>query len=80
MVPGPAVRSSGASRESGRRNVDLGACDITVLPPRALALCDGTARYTPKVGDRKERIETRRWTFHLIQDGQDWSIEDIDTR
>jgi hypothetical protein len=63
-----------------QQHFDLGACDITVLPPRALALCDGTARYTPKVGDRKERIETRRWTFHLIQDGQDWSIEDIDTR
>jgi len=63
-----------------QQHFDLGACDITVLPPRALALCDGTARYTPKVGDRKERIEPRRWTFHLRQDGQDWSIENIDTR
>ena len=63
-----------------QQHFDLGACDITVLPPRALALCDGTARYTPKVGDRKERVETRRWTFHLKQDGPDWSIEDIDTR
>jgi hypothetical protein len=63
-----------------QQNFDLGACDITVLPPRALALCDGSARYTPKVGSRKERTEARRWTFRLSQDGQDWSIQSVETR
>jgi hypothetical protein len=59
---------------------DLGTCDIMVLPPRALAQCSGTARYTPKVGDRRERTESRRWTFRLVQNGQDWSIDSVETR
>jgi hypothetical protein len=59
---------------------DLGTCDIMVLPPRALAQCSGTARYTPKVGDRRERTESRRWTFRLVQNGQDWSIDTVETR
>lgn len=59
---------------------DLGECDITVLPPRALALCDGTARYTPKVGNRKPRTEARRWSFALRQTGPDWAIENVNLR
>ena len=63
-----------------QQEFDLGTCDITVLPPRALALCDGTARYTPKVGNRKARTESRRWTFNLRQTGQEWAIERVDLR
>lgn len=59
---------------------DLGQCDIMLLPPRALAQCTGTARYTPKVGDRRERTESRRWTFRLVQSGQDWSIDSVESR
>ena len=63
-----------------QQEFDLGACDITVLPPRALALCDGTARYTPKVGNRKARTEPRRWSFTLQQTGQEWAIESVNLR
>jgi hypothetical protein len=63
-----------------RQQFDLGGCDITVLPPRAVALCDGTARYTPRVGNRKERTEARRWTFTLRQSDQVWAIESVNLR
>lgn len=63
-----------------QQEFDLGACDITVLPPRALALCNGTARYMPKIGNRKPRTESRRWTFTLRQNGQEWAIENVDSR
>ena len=59
---------------------DLGTCDITVLAPRALALCDGSARYVPKVGNRKARTESRRWSFSLRQTGEDWAIESVNLR
>ena len=55
----------------------LGECDIMVLPPRALASCDGTARYTPKVGNRKARTESRQWTFQLRQNADEWTIENV---
>jgi hypothetical protein len=63
-----------------QQEFDLGTCDIMVLPPRALAQCDGSARYTPKVGDKRERTVARHWTFRLQQNGQDWSIEKVDSR
>ena len=80
MWPGVNQRNLERAFESlEEQDFDLGECDITVLPPRALALCNGTARYTPKVGNRKERREARRWAFHLRQSGQDWSIESVDS-
>ena len=63
-----------------QQEFDLGACDITVLPPRALALCEGTARYTPRVGNKKARTESGRWSFALRQTGQEWAIESVDLR
>ena len=63
-----------------QQEFDLGSCDITVLAPRALALCDGTARYTPRVGNRKARTESRRWSFTLRQTGQEWAIESVNLR
>ena len=63
-----------------QQEFDLGACEISVLPPQATALCDGTARYTPKVGNRRMRTESRRWTFLLRQNGPNWAIESVDSR
>jgi hypothetical protein len=59
---------------------DLGECVITATPPRAVASCNGTARYVPKVGNKRVRSEPRRWTFRLEQHGQGWSIEAVDFR
>ena len=63
-----------------QQEFDLGECDIMVLPPRALASCDGTARYTPKVGNRSVRTEARRWTFRLRQNADEWTIENVDSQ
>jgi hypothetical protein len=59
---------------------DLGDCVITATPPRAVASCDGTAQYVPKVGSKRVRSEPRHWTFHLQQRGEGWSIEAVDFR
>jgi hypothetical protein len=64
-----------------QQQFDLGACDIQVTAPKAIASCDGTARYTPKVGNRKERVERRQWTFRLQQASTlNWTIESVDSR
>jgi len=59
---------------------DLGECVITANPPRAVASCDGTAKYVPKVGSKRVRSEPRHWTFHLEQQRDGWSIEAVDLR
>ncbi len=79
----PAVNERNLERAFGSlemQEFDLGACDIAVSPPRAVATCNGSARYVPKVGTRNVRSERRRWTFQLQQRGQDWSIDSVDTR
>ena len=59
---------------------DLGACAITVTAPRAVASCRGTARYTPRVGNRRTRTESRQWTFRLEAEGDSWSIASVESR
>ena len=63
-----------------QQEFDLGTCDITVAAPRALALCNGTARYTPRMGDRRMRTESRQWTIRLRQDEQAWIVESVESR
>jgi hypothetical protein len=63
-----------------QQQFDLGECNIRVTTPKAIASCDGTARYTPKVGSRKMRVERRQWTFTLQASGQSWTIESVDSR
>jgi hypothetical protein len=79
----PGVNERNLERAFGSlqmQEFDLGACDIAVTPPRAVATCSGSARYVPKVGTRNVRSEQRRWTFRLQQRGQDWSIDSVDTQ
>jgi hypothetical protein len=63
-----------------QQEFDLGRCDITVAAPRALALCNGTARYTPRMGDRRMRTESRQWTIRLRQEEQAWTVESVESR
>jgi hypothetical protein len=79
--PGVNERNLGRAFDSlEMQEFDLGACEIAMTPPRAVATCTGNARYVPKVGTRTVRSEPRRWTFRLQQRGQDWSIESVDAR
>ncbi len=79
----PTVNESGLARAFStvkEQQVDLGACDIWVTGPTAVASCEGRTRYTPKVGSKSARSEARGWTFYLEQDGQQWSIASVVTR
>ena len=59
---------------------DLGACVIEAAPPQAVASCDGTAQYVPKVGNKRVGTERRQWTFRLQQHDDRWAIETVDFR
>jgi len=51
------------------------ACDVRVRGEAATAICQGTARYVPKVGSREPRTEPRVWNFTLRKSGNDWKID-----
>lgn len=63
-----------------QQDIELETCDISVAGARAVASCGGTARYVPKVGTRKERIERRQWRFTLRQANGSWVIDSVDAR
>ena len=65
------------------QNLELEACETSITGVRAVASCDGTARYVPKVGTRRERIERRHWRFTLRQANEaneSWVIDSVDAR
>ena len=59
---------------------DFDRCQIDVTGPRATATCMGTARFVPTVGSRNIRVESRRWTFHLVRLGGTWIMERVESR
>ena len=56
------------------QRVSLGECQIDVNGGSAYAVCAGTSRWRPKVGDGVERTDARTWTFELEKTGADWQI------
>ena len=56
------------------------ACSIDVAGESATASCRGSATYTPKVGSREPKLESRQWTFQLRKDGETWKIQRAQTR
>ena len=55
-------------------------CDIDVNGPRAIASCEGSARYVPKVGNRNAQVAARQWRFNLRKVNEAWLIEEVDSR
>jgi hypothetical protein len=55
-------------------------CRIEVNGARATAVCRGTASFVPAVGSKRERVESRRWTFQLARVGGTWIIERVESR
>jgi hypothetical protein len=53
------------------------ACDVAFSGPAAVATCEGTMRYTPRVGSRDSRVEPHVWTFTLRKRGLDWQIDSV---
>ena len=62
------------------QKIDFDKCQIDVTGARANAVCGGTARFVPKVGSRNIRVESRRWTFHLVRLGGSWMLERVESR
>jgi type II secretory pathway predicted ATPase ExeA len=60
--------------------LDFFNCRITASDREAVALCAGSARYVPKVGNKYERNETRLWNFDLKKSQGGWTIENVETR
>jgi hypothetical protein len=51
------------------------ACEVRVRGEAATAICQGSARYVPKIGNREPRTEPRVWNFILHKAGDDWKID-----
>ena len=51
------------------------SCDVEVLGAIARAICHGSARYVPKIGNREARTEPLVWSFELRKSADDWTIE-----
>jgi len=51
------------------------ACSVQLRGETAAAVCRGTARYVPKVGNRDPRTEPLVWTFTLHKAAGDWKIQ-----
>ena len=55
-------------------------CRIDTNGRTASAVCQGTARFVPKIGSRSPRVESRRWTFQLYRAGDSWALQRVETR
>jgi hypothetical protein len=74
----PAVNQAALARAFDgleSQSLTFDACDVRVRGELATAMCEGSARYVPKIGNREPRIEPRVWNFSLRKAGADWQIE-----
>ena len=55
-------------------------CQFDIVGEAATAQCRGSATYTPKVGSRGPKLESRQWTFHLRKVDEGWKIQSAQTR
>jgi hypothetical protein len=53
------------------------ACDVSFRGTAAVATCEGTMRYTPRIGSHDSRVEPHVWTFTLRKRGPDWQIDSV---
>jgi tetratricopeptide (TPR) repeat protein len=74
----PAVNQAALARAFDgleSQSLTFDACDVRVRGELATAICQGSARYVPKIGSREPRTERRVWNFSLHKAGDDWQIE-----
>ena len=79
----PSVDAKALSRAFAglqSQQFDFSECQIALDNNRATAACGGTARFVPKVGNRSERVEFRRWTFQMRKADEQWTIAKVDVR
>ena len=74
----PAVNQAALARAFGdleSQSITFNNCDVRLRADTAAAMCTGSARYTPKVGNREARVEPRVWNFTLRKRTNGWLIE-----
>jgi hypothetical protein len=59
------------------QNVEFEACRISSIDAGASALCAGVVESGFRPGDRRPRVERRRWEFTLRRFGAGWQITDV---
>lgn len=79
----PTVNERTLSRAFDRleqQELSFEGCQISINDARAEALCNGSARYVPRVGSRTARVERRQWHFSLVKVRDEWLIGAVDAR
>jgi len=56
------------------------SCQIAVSNVRAVASCDGSVRYVPRVGNREPHDDRRQWEFKLSKVADVWQIDTVAAR
>jgi hypothetical protein len=62
------------------QSLALGACDIAVAQDHATAVCPGTVRYRPKVGNTAPQRRNGHWEVQLDRGAQGWAITGVAVR
>ena len=62
------------------QSVTFDSCRIDIKGDSATSTCTGKASFTPKVGSRTARTESRKWTFQFARMPDKWIIVDVDAR
>jgi len=79
----PSVDAAALGRAFNRlesQQVEFSGCQISVAVSRAVASCAGNARYVPKVGNKRTKVEPRRWTFDLTKANNRWTIATVNAQ
>jgi hypothetical protein len=74
----PAVNQTALARAFDgleSQSLTFDACEVRVRGESAIAICQGSAKYVPKIGNRQPRTEPRVWNFSLRKAGSDWKID-----
>jgi hypothetical protein len=79
--PSVDTKALGKAFESlERQDLTFNSCQIAVREVRAVASCDGTARYVPRIGNRDPHDERRSWEFKLRKVDDVWLIDTVSAR
>jgi hypothetical protein len=79
--PSVDAKALGRAFESlERQDLIFNSCQIAVRDVRAVASCDGTARYVPRVGNRDRHDDRRKWEFKLRKVDDVWLIDTVSAR
>jgi hypothetical protein len=62
------------------QTLQFNECRVSVTNVDAVATCDATASYVPRVGSRSPRTEGRRLRFELHKANEGWTIDSVSSR